>query len=436
MNCGYTRQRGERSRHPRFLRAALAAAMTATVLAGCASASTDEPEPGPLTMLLPAGTVADSMQPIVDEFSESTGIDVNAIVLPVNDMRSRQVLSLNQKSSELDVIMLDDSWVAEVRNHLLPLDMITESDLDGYLPSVVEAFKTDGTLWALPSYMSTRTIFYRTDILEEAGLEPPRTFDELRATAKALTTGPQYGFVFPLGNSETYVNSWATFAYNAGMEGLLNDSNTEAAFNDEGGLAALELLDGIFKDGSMPPDSIQYGMEQVATAMYEGQAAMGMLSTPFVERLSDPANTQFAGKFRMMPMPQAEGVTGDSYITAGFGFSLSKYGEHQDEALELLRFINEKFLHPGPDADASVITNPASEDAFASPALAEVFVDGQDELIEHMMTEATTRPHVSQWGEIVTVLGTEMQKVFLGQQSAKDALTKSEEQVNEALSKD
>src|SRR5690606_27451673 len=138
---------------------------------------------GPLGMLLPAGTIADTVEPILDDFTAETGIEVERTVLPTGDMRSRQVLELNSQSTELDLILLDDSWLAEVAHPRAPCDdLIQPTDVDGYVPGLTDAFSYDGKQYGLPYIMSVRTIIYRTDLLEAAGFDaPPATFDELKA---------------------------------------------------------------------------------------------------------------------------------------------------------------------------------------------------------------------------------------------------------------
>jgi multiple sugar transport system substrate-binding protein len=418
-------------------RITVALAMAATLVAAACSSGGGNQSAGakPLTLLLPSGTVATSMQPILDAYSKQSGTKVNAIVLPVNDLRSRQVLSLNNHSKELDLVMLDDSWVAEVRNHLVPLNgLVQAADTEGFLPSVVNAFVQDGKQYALPSYMSTRTIFYRTDLLKAAGLKPPTTYAELVSDAKVLTKGSTFGFAAPLANTETLVNTWANLAYNAGLTGILDSSNKKAAFNSAGGLAALELLQQLFQNKTMPPDAVQYGMEQTATALEQGHAAMGVLTTPFMATLSDKKNTPFAGKFQITALPQGNGQTTDAYVTTGWGFAISKYCSDQKASLALLRYINDKFRNPAADASAAILTNPASNAAFDVPGIKTAFPGGSDKLVKHMVSVAVTRPHVVQWGKISTELANEMQAVFLGHQSAQEALSKAEKQVNSILS--
>jgi trehalose/maltose transport system substrate-binding protein len=183
----------------------------------------------------------------------------------------------------------------------------------------------------------------------------------------------------------------------------------------------------------MPPDSLEFGMEEAAKAMMEGRSAMGILSMPFMDRLNNPKNSPHAGKFRIAPLPQGPGVTGDKYVSTGWGFAISKYSKDQDAALKLLRYLNGKFLNPGADAARAVLTSPGSEAAFNTPGVKQVFPDGQDQIVKHMLSQATTRPHLVAWNKVSTAIADAIQEVFLGKMSARDAVAKAEQQVNGIL---
>ena len=48
-----------------------------------------------------------------------------------------------------------------------------------------------GKLFGIPKYTDTIGVFYNKDLLAQAGVTPPTTWDELRAAAQQLTAGQQ-----------------------------------------------------------------------------------------------------------------------------------------------------------------------------------------------------------------------------------------------------
>ena len=423
---------------PRRILTALAFASAAMVLAGCTGAvpdsGSDSDSDGPLGVLLPAGTIADTIEPILDDFAKETGIEVERTVLPTGDMRSRQVLELNSESPELDVILLDDSWLAEVAHHLAPIDdLIEPEDVDGYVPGLTDAFKYDGQQYGLPFIMSVRTIIYRTDLLEAAGFDrPPATFEELEEYAAALTTGDVYGFVGPWGSRSTYVNVWANLAYNAGLEAIVSEDFSEATFANDAGVAAAELMGSLYANGSMPPDALELDHEKVNRAMQEGRAAMTILPTVFFDHLNDPSVSPLAGNFGIAPLPQGLDAESDRYIMTGFGWNLSKYSDNPEAAWELIQYLNQRYLHPSEDLPRYQLNSPASTSAFENPGVQAIFGD-YTSLVEEMLGKATIRPQTTAWADIDNAIADALQKVFLGEADARTALEQAQQLSNVAL---
>ena len=62
---------------------------------------------------------------------------------------------------------------------------------DRYVDSMMEALTYDGELWGLPVIGGGRVLFYRKDILEKYGQDPPETASELKRIAEMITKNEQ-----------------------------------------------------------------------------------------------------------------------------------------------------------------------------------------------------------------------------------------------------
>ena len=58
---------------------------------------------------------------------------------------------------------------------------------DGVIQGMVDATSYQGKLYGLAPVTNTIALFYNKDMLAEAGVQPPKTWDELKAAAKKLT---------------------------------------------------------------------------------------------------------------------------------------------------------------------------------------------------------------------------------------------------------
>ncbi|MFF9909126.1 extracellular solute-binding protein [Streptomyces sp. NPDC013457] len=81
----------------------------------------------------------------------------------------------------------------------------TESN---FLPPLAEAGSVDNTLYGLPFVASSRLLFYNQELFDEAGAEPPKTWSDLKAAAKALKKeGVLYPYALPLGPEEAHAEA-------------------------------------------------------------------------------------------------------------------------------------------------------------------------------------------------------------------------------------
>ena len=96
-----------------------------------------------------------------------------------------------------DLANVSAGWMVEFNaiDALEPLDdKFSPGFLDAFEPAGLDAMRIDGKLMGLPYFLDPRALYYRTDLFEAAGLEPPATWDEVRAAAKALHNPPDvYG---------------------------------------------------------------------------------------------------------------------------------------------------------------------------------------------------------------------------------------------------
>ena len=106
----------------------------------------------------------------------------------------------------------------------------------------------DGTVWAVPDLASARALYYNKDILEQAGVEVPTTWDELTAVCKTIKE--KCPDVYPWGIDMTTDEGQAAFAYytwNNGGGFVDDDGNW--TLNSEANVEAVKSEIGLVNDG-------------------------------------------------------------------------------------------------------------------------------------------------------------------------------------------
>jgi multiple sugar transport system substrate-binding protein len=135
-----------------------------------------------------------SKSPVYKSFDRNfKGLLVPESLLPYEPF----VLGLSTESKIPSVLLLDAPWVQRygVAGWLYELERTGVFDRSELVPAVAEAFSVSLTrithrrgkeLVAVPTYIKGNILFFRRDILKRYNLEPPRTWDELRAICRKV----------------------------------------------------------------------------------------------------------------------------------------------------------------------------------------------------------------------------------------------------------
>jgi multiple sugar transport system substrate-binding protein len=323
-----------------------------------------------------------------------------------------------------DVIYMS-GWVPEFSKFTVPFSDKLAPDLVADLPPSSFATVTwDGKKNGVVFTLSLLTLFYNTEQLAAAGFkEPPKTWDELKATAKELTRDGRYGWALNYGAPDGIggvASYWMCFLQQAG--GRLYGEDGLPAFNNEAGVASLQAMVDL-----MPytdPGSLSYvGINDATNVLLAGNAAM-MMNWPFMWKpAQDPANSKIVGKLGGALLPA--GPAGTASIDGTDAWTIAATSKSQDLAVKLIEFYLDAEVQKRQVIDTgwlpirlSVLADP--EVQKAAPNAAAVL-----EQAKHPYDSFVTPDYT----QVTTAIGTEIQKALAGSQSAKDAIQASADQV-------
>jgi multiple sugar transport system substrate-binding protein len=137
---------------------------------------------------------------------------------------------------------------------------------EGFVPALAALGDYKGTNYALPSANNTIGLYYNVDLLKKAGVEPPKTWAELKEVAKKLSGGQTYGLAFPGAPNEQGTFHTSTFVWsNGGSFDKLNSPQT---------IGALEYLADLVKIGAVSKSVITWGIDESRDQFLAGRAAM------------------------------------------------------------------------------------------------------------------------------------------------------------------
>ena len=183
---------------------------------------------------------------------------------------------LQQASSRTlpDVLMLDNPDLQQIAQTgaLAPLDTFG-LNANGYAKGVVDASTYQGKLYGLQPVTNTIGLFYNKDMLAKAGVNPPQTWDQLRAAAKKLTSGGTYGLAFSA--PANYEGTWQFLPFMWSNGGDEKDIATPQVAQ------ALQLwVDLMNTDKSVSKSALNWTQADVNDQFKAGKAAM-MVNGPW-----------------------------------------------------------------------------------------------------------------------------------------------------------
>ena len=122
-----------------------------------------------------------------DSFSGSNNVGVNFSLVSAGDTLVQAVLA--DKGPDV-ALFVDEQIVANLAYRGVLADMQDMNDFEGtknqYYESSFIPYTINNSVYAMPVTQSFNMMFYRTDVFEELGLEPPQTWDDFYAVQKVL----------------------------------------------------------------------------------------------------------------------------------------------------------------------------------------------------------------------------------------------------------
>jgi multiple sugar transport system substrate-binding protein len=236
-----------------FLATPIALAVT-LIVAGCSSRPADQT----VVRFWAMGREGEVVTDLIPEFERThAGIRIKVQQLPWSAAHEK-LLTAFAGDSTPDAGQLGNTWIPEfVALHALaPLDAVIagskQIDRHDYFPGIWDTNIVDGKLYGVPWYVDTRILFYRRDLLAQAGFSaPPRSWAELQQMLAAIkqSAGPdRYAILLPLNEFEPLL----ALALQQD-EPLLRDGGRWGNFENPGFRKALRFYVQMFRHGWAPP---------------------------------------------------------------------------------------------------------------------------------------------------------------------------------------
>lgn len=378
---------------------------------------------GPVTlnvlMHVPEATQWSSL--IKDFEAKNPEIRINLIEAP-NDTNLEEDLYTSAfllGGSPYDLVYMDVVWAPKLAaaGWLTDLsDRLSDQELAEFMPAGIEGGRYEGGLYRIPFRSDAGMLYYRKDLLEQAGLQPPETFADLISASQVLQgKGTRWGYVW---QGKQYEGAAAMFTeILAGYGGFwINPQTQSVGLDQPAAVQAVKFLRSTIQQGISPPGVTVYGEEETRRLFQSGETAF-LRNWPYVWPEANGPDSEVRGKFAIKPMVHATGKSSGACL-GGWGLGISKTTKHPEAAWKAIQFFTSA------DAQRQFILEtgyvPSRRGLFNDPQIVAKY-SYYPQLLE-VVEKAVLRPPVAQYAQASDILQRYLSAALTGQQTPERAM--------------
>ncbi|HEY2819227.1 MAG TPA: extracellular solute-binding protein [Casimicrobiaceae bacterium] len=284
----------------------------------------------PITILLASTPWYPAFEKVVGVYEDQTGNKIKLDVVPFGGVLEKARNAVRSGQSPYDLVMLDTQWTIEFyeggfvsplkeidASFDLPKEVLRYGD-SGYWNAQKRWRTADGgKLMSYTVLGNVQLLYYRPDLLKQAGLAPPKTWDAVLAACTKLTEpGKTYGFVArgEKGNGIRY--DWQSVMLAQGASVVKDPAGGDytVTINSPQAKSALDLYIELLKRCG-PQNFGSLGQGDVIQLLATGKAAMGDVVTAAFASFEDPNKSAVVGKLETVALPR--GASGSAGAVIG-----------------------------------------------------------------------------------------------------------------------
>lgn len=352
-----------------------------------------------------------------DAYKVATGVTIERQYFAFADLKQR--LLQGATASQLpDVVIIDNpdhqsfaalGVFADISDRLTAWGQ-TANFFEGPLNSTIWQDKHYG----LPDNSNCIVLWTNNDLLTAAGVTAPTNWDELKATAAALSGPGKYGLAMSGVRSEEGTFQFLPFLWETGAD--------LATFDSDGGRAALQLWVDLVADHSMSQGILGWTQGDVCGQFQNGLAAM-MVNGPWqIPRLAEESPDL---KWSVSTLPaQAQGAS----VLGGENMALTAASKNLDAAWEFMAWRNDPANLKQYLVDAGKLpsrSDLAEDPTWTADPVLSIFVE--------QLKVAKPRAYGDKYPEMSAAIQTAMQSTVSGQTDVATAATTAQNAITPLL---
>lgn len=402
-----------------------------------------------------AGAVAPTAEPITIVFAYPTGAGddptayYEALARTFHESRPMITVELHPMDEEMmgygrarlidvsgaDVIMASAFELAALRqqSEILSLQPFIDQgdvlDMADFYPGAVDAFTSEGDVWAIPAQADVMVMFYNRDLFDAVGAPYPSvgwTWEDFLSAALVIRDPDAgvFGYVSDAGRMDCIA-----FIYQHGGR-LFDDlwNPVEPTFDDPLTVEAVEWYAALTYEHHVSPTPEQarmaFGTSDNYYALAVIQEQAGMWPGLFGSRGGrENWSVEWAMSWGMAPLPSDKQAATFAYLD---GYAISAQSEHPDAAWEWVAFLSKEGWVSG--WRAPVRRSIVESDAYAGRVGEEAAWVVRASLESAGFVSGDARNAASDFQEDMMVFFEAIQEIMAGRATPDQALAEAQEQ--------
>ena len=379
------------------------------------------------------------------EFTAQTGIKVEFEDIPFGVEYEKLKTAFVAGSVPYDLIWYDSmftpefskrGWLQDVDPYLTdpyltPSDFNYPADFYGvsysgrYTKELAARYgvPAKGT-FGIPWIAGFNVLYYRTDLLEAAGLKgPPVTTEDLLKDATALNNPEKgvYGFVMSA-KRDRICYDFSQYLWTFG--GDFFDAKFKPVFNSDAGVQALEYYLQLGKVA--PPGTGGYHITEAWTSYMEGHAAFAWTWQDLASVARE--KSQIIGKFKCASPPTHNGVSHP--LVGGIVASVPAKATNPKAAFKFVTWCQSPA-----NAKRATLLGATTQRAstWDDPEVIKMYPSAEGDLVRTANKGGETVPLLPEWASIDQIIAEQLSIAFIGQKSAREALNEAAAKVEEFM---
>lgn len=374
------------------------------------------------------------LQGLIDQWNaDHPDEEVSLIELSTEADQQRQSMIQNAQtqSDAYCTMSVDNIWVAEFAANQwidpLPEDQMSKGE---FLEPAWNTGLYRDQLYAVPHVSDGAMLYYRTDLLKEAGYtEAPTTWDEMEEMCTAVRAIPGHEdmacYTGQLAKYEGLTVNIDEAIHSAGGQ-IVDPSTGEVVVDSEEARAGLSKLTDWLDRGLIAEEALNY-MEEDSRNAFQAGKVLFLRNWPYVYSLVETDAPDI--EFSVAPLPGFnEGEIGASSL-GGHNIAISKYCKNKATALDFVKFYTSE------EAQTYML-----QEASLAPVWTSLYEDEENvelypylPVLKESIEAAYPRPQVPNYGDVTAAIQDATFSALTGNATPDQAISDLSAKLNELV---